>query len=140
VDSPVNRIDANQRTVDAEHLALTAGKKDNAMEHRLTDRYPSDYPIEISQNQRRVLQARIRNISKHGALVETQGEPLACQGHIQLELPGRDDTPQRIRGVVIHREDTKLGVMFLDAWSAAEWDALSDTIRYADNAARAHAA
>jgi len=98
------------------------------MEHRLADRYPSDYPIEISQNQRRVLQARIRNISKHGALVETEGGPIACQGHIQLELPGTDAMPRRIRGVVIHREDAMLGVMFLDAWSASEWDAVSDTI------------
>jgi PilZ domain len=97
------------------------------MEHRLAHRYPSDYPIEISQNQRRVLQARIRNISKHGALVETLGGPLACQGHIQLELPGIDAT-QRIRGVVIHRDDEKLGVMFLDAWSPAEWDALTASI------------
>ena len=99
------------------------------MEHRLTDRYPSDYPIEISQNQRRVLQARIRNISKHGALVETEDGPMACQGHVQLELPVSDATPRRIRGVVIHREDAMLGVMFLDEWSAAEWDALSDAIR-----------
>jgi hypothetical protein len=99
------------------------------MEHRLADRYPSDYPIEISQNQRRVLPARIRNISKHGALVETHGSPLACPGHIQLELGGTTEFPRRIRGVVIHREDDKLGVMFLDAWSTEEWDDLCASIR-----------
>ena len=99
------------------------------MEHRLADRYPSDYPIEISQNQRRILPARIRNISKHGALVETQGGPLACPGHIQLELGGSTELPRRIRGVVIHRQDDKLGVMFLDAWSPEEWDHLCATVR-----------
>jgi hypothetical protein len=93
------------------------------MEHRLADRFAVDLPIEIV-SAGRIVRGHTRNVSKDGALLETEAGPLSYQSHIQLALRPTGAESHRLRSVVIHREDAKLGVMFLDTWDHAEWEAL----------------
>jgi PilZ domain len=97
------------------------------MEHRLFRRFPSDLPVEIFQGHRCIVHGRACNVSREGALLEADGAPLPGHGHLQLELKANDPgvAARRLRGVVVHCEDQRVGVMFLDAWSDAEWQALT---------------
>jgi len=98
------------------------------MEHRLANRYTTDCAVDIFQGHRCIVQGVARNVSQDGALLEAEALPWPCHGHIQLELRTSDpaSASRRLRGVVIHRDDQKLGVMLLDSWNSAEWRALTD--------------
>jgi PilZ domain len=103
------------------------GTGEKLMEHRLFRRFPSDLPVDIYQGHRCIVQGRARNVSREGALLEADAGPLPGHGQLQLELKAADAgvAPRRLRGVVVHREDQRVGVMFLDAWSDSEWRALT---------------
>jgi len=99
------------------------------MEHRLYRRYPSNHPVEIRQGHHCIVHGHACNVSREGALLEADDGPLPGHGHVELELNlnPSDIAPRRIRGMVVHRDDRKLGVMFIDAWNQAEWQALTSS-------------
>ena len=97
------------------------------MEHRLYRRFPTNHPVEIHQGHHCIAHGRACNVSREGALLEADDGPMPGHGHVELELklPISDMPARRLRGVVVYRDDRKLGVMFIDAWSQAEWQALT---------------
>jgi hypothetical protein len=100
------------------------------MEHRLAERIASTRAVDLFGGRCSPVRGHIRNISKDGALLEADG-PLPYCGHVGFELRATalDTRARRLRGVVIHRDDQKLGVMLLDRWSDAEWNALTRPAR-----------
>lgn len=104
------------------------------MEHRLYRRFPANHPVEIHQGHHCIARGRACNVSREGALLEADDGPLPGHGHVELELklPASDVPPRRLRGVVVYRDDRKLGVMFIDAWSQAEWLALTTSCTAAE--------
>jgi hypothetical protein len=97
------------------------------MEHRLYRRYPSNHPVEIRQGHQCIANGHACNVSREGALLVADDGPVPDHGHVELELKlnAADIAPRRLRGLVVHRDDRKLGVMFIDAWNQAEWQALT---------------
>ncbi|MGH8595829.1 MAG: PilZ domain-containing protein [Gammaproteobacteria bacterium] len=97
------------------------------MEHRLYRRFPTNHPVEIHQGHQYVIHGYALNVSREGALLEADDGPMPGHGHVVLELKlsESDGAPRRLRGVVVHRDDRKLGVMFIDAWSQSDWLALT---------------
>ena len=97
------------------------------MEHRLYRRFPTNHPVEIRQGHHCIAHGRACNVSREGALLEADDGPLPGYGHVELELKltAAGIPARRLRGVVVYRDDRKLGVMFIDAWSQAEWLALT---------------
>ena len=97
------------------------------MEHRLTERIASNRAVDLFQSDYSVVRAHLHNISKGGALLEADAGPLPYCSHVRFELCAlTPDTPsRRLRGVVIHRDNQKLGIMLLDRWNDAEWNALT---------------
>jgi hypothetical protein len=97
------------------------------MEHRLAHRYKTHCAVDIFQGHRCIVQGTTCNVSKDGALLEADSGPLLRHGHVELELSAPDSgvSRRRLRGVVIHSDDLKLGVMLLDRWNMDEWTTLT---------------
>lgn len=97
------------------------------MEHRLYRRYPTNHPVEIRQGHQCIARGRACNVSREGAMLEADDGPMPAFGHVELELKlnESDSAPRRLRGLVVYRDDRKFGVMFIDAWSQAEWQTLT---------------
>lgn len=97
------------------------------MEHRLFRRFPANHRVDIYQGHQRIVQGRACNVSREGAMLEADDGPLPDCGHVELELKLNDSevASRRIRGLVVYRDDRKLGVMFIDAWNPSEWQALT---------------
>lgn len=85
------------------------------MEHRLSIRRESNEWVVIYQLGRCIGPAHIRNASRHGTLVEFADSPSISRGCIEIEFATRD-LPTRLRGLVIHRDGTRVGVMLIDEW------------------------
>ena len=86
------------------------------MEHRLTCRREANQPAALFQRDRCIGHGHIQNASRLGALVESENASLISNGYVELEIarPGAD--PIRLRGLIIHRHETKFGVMLMDEW------------------------
>ncbi len=97
------------------------------MEHRLAERIASNRAVDLFRSDCSVVSGHLHNISKDGALLEADAGPLPYCSHVRFELcaPAPDTPSRRLRGVVIHRDDQKLGIMLLDTWNEAEWNALT---------------
>jgi hypothetical protein len=85
------------------------------MEHRLSIRRESNERVLIYQLGQCIGPACIRNTSRHGMLVEFGNSPSISRGCIEIEFTTRD-LPTRLRAMVIHHDETRLGVMLMDEW------------------------
>jgi len=98
------------------------------MEHRLFQRHESDHPVAIFRDGRRIGQARVRNVNRAGAMLEVTvaDTPLPDRGRLELEIERREPSAApRLAGMVIHRANSRLGVMFLEDWNRSEWELLA---------------
>ncbi len=102
------------------------------VQHRLAKRIDASRDVDLFSGDYSIVRGHIRNISKDGALLEAD-QPLPYRSHVSFELCNVAPVSQsrRLRAVVIHRDDRKLGIMLLDTWSDAEWNALARPARAA---------
>lgn len=58
----------------------------------------------------------VRNVSRLGALVESDKAPTISNGLVELELMSGTAGAQRLRAMLVHRSGPQFGVMLMDEW------------------------
>ena len=86
------------------------------MEHRLFSRQHLEQPVMLYQRGRPIGLGHVRNVSRLGALVESETAPTISNGLVELELMSGTAGGQRLRAMLVHRSGLQFGVMLMDEW------------------------
>lgn len=84
------------------------------MEHRYSERIDLPLPVEVNYKDHPPMDAQVQNLSREGMFIQSHSQALTPGSLVYLtfHLPSSAATAFRIPAMVVHRQQTGIGVMF----------------------------